>query len=165
MAGKTFEDLFIDELRDVYDAEKRIEKALPKMAKAASSPTLSAALEEHLDQTHDHVARLEHSFDYLGKSPDRKSCEAMKGLLAESEQLAAESEDRMVNDAAIIAAAQKVEHYEIATYGTLREWARQLGHAQIAGLLQETLDEEAATDKRLSRLAGALNQEAAARGH
>jgi len=87
----------------------------------------------------------------------------MKGLLAESEQLAAESEDRMVNDAAIIAAAQKVEHYEIATYGTLREWARQLGHAQIAGLLQETLDEEAATDKRLSRLAGALNQEAAAR--
>jgi len=89
----------------------------------------------------------------------------MKGLLAESEQLAAESEDRMVNDAAIIAAAQKVEHYEIATYGTLREWARQLGHAQIAGLLQETLDEEAATDKRLSRLAGALNQEAAARGH
>ena len=167
MAVKTFEELFIDEMKDMYDAEKRIVKALPKMIKAVGSPELSTALSDHLAQTDEHVSRLEQAFDQLGMSPERKSCEAMKGLLAESEELADESDDKMVNDAAIIAAAQKVEHYEIATYGTLREWARQLGHPEIAALLQETLDEEGTADKTLSRIAGSLNVEAAthARGH
>ena len=162
MSARTFEDLFVDELKDMYDAEKRIVKALPKLIKSAGSKELISMLEEHLGQTEAHVARLDGAFRQLGLSPERKSCEAMKGLLAEGEDLSTESHDKMINDAAIIAAAQKVEHYEIATYGTLREWARQLGHSEIANLLQQSLDEEASADRRLTQLSTSLNVEAAA---
>ena len=162
MAAKTFEDLFIDEMKDMYDAEKRIVKALPKLIKSSGSKELASVLEEHLGQTQAHVARLDGAFHQLGRSPERKPCVAMKGLLAEGDDLSTESHDPMINDAAIIAAAQKVEHYEIATYGTLREWARQLGHSEVANLLQQSLDDETAVDRRLSRLATTLNMEAVA---
>jgi ferritin-like metal-binding protein YciE len=156
MAARSFEELFLDELKDVYDAEQRIVKALPKMIRAASASALKTALDEHLKQTEWQVKRIEQAFEHLGKSAKGKTCEAMKGLLAEGDELTHESDDRMVNDAAIIAAAQKVEHYEIATYGTLREWARQLGHSPIATLMQETLDEESGADKRLTTIAQTL---------
>lgn len=157
MAVKTFEDLFIDELKDVYDAEKRIVRALPKLVKNANSEELSDALEAHLGQTEKHVERLDRIFKELGKSPGRKSCPAMMGLLAEADELLEESDDPTVRDAAIIAAAQKVEHYEMATYGTLREWAKLLGHSNVAKTLQETLDEEGKADKTLTKLSQGLN--------
>jgi ferritin-like metal-binding protein YciE len=161
MAVKTFEDLFVDELKDIYDAEKRITKALPKMARKANSEELSTAFEEHLEQTEEHIARLDQIFAELGKTPGRKVCEGMVGLLSEGEKMMSESEDETIADAAMIAAAQKVEHYEMATYGTLRDWARLLGHEDIAETLQKTLDEEGETDERLTRISESLNVQAA----
>ena len=164
MPMKNLEDLFIDELKDIYDAEKRITKALPKMAKAASSEELSAAFEEHLQQTEEQINRLDRIFDSMDKAPGRKTCEAMVGLLEEGKNLMEEDAPEHVMDAALISAAQKVEHYEIASYGCLRDWAKLLGNDEAAKLLQQTLDEEGETDEKLSQIAQSLNVEAAEEG-
>ena len=161
MPTKNLHDLFIDELKDIYDAEQRITKALPKMIKAASSKELTTAFEDHLKETQEHVTRLERIFKNLDKSPGRTTCEAMVGLLAEGEELMKEDGSPNLKDTALIAAAQKVEHYEMATYGCLRDWARALNDDDSADILQRTLDEEGSADKKLTEIAGLLNAEAA----
>jgi ferritin-like metal-binding protein YciE len=145
--------LYVEELRDVYNAENQLLKALPKMAKGASSEDLRQGLQDHLEETKGHVERLEQIFEALGENPKGKTCAAMKGLIEEGSEILEEKGEESVLDAGIIAAAQKVEHYEIATYGTLRTWANLLGEDDAAELLQETLDEEGETDKRLNDLA------------
>ncbi|HLW35525.1 MAG TPA: ferritin-like domain-containing protein [Chthoniobacterales bacterium] len=149
----TLKKLYVEELRDVYNAEQQLVKALPKMAKAASSDELREALEMHLDQTKGQVERLEEIFEQLDESPKGKTCKAMKGLIEEGSEILEENGEESVLDAGIIAAAQKVEHYEMATYGTLRTWADLLNQDEAAGLLQETLDEEGEADKKLNELA------------
>jgi ferritin-like metal-binding protein YciE len=153
MKIQTLKDLFIDKLRDLYSAENQIVKALPKMAKAASSPDLQAAFQEHLEQTKNQVERLEQIFERLDVASRGKKCKAMEGLLEEGKDLMKEDIDEPVLDAGLIAAAQHVEHYEIAGYGTARTFAQLLGDEESAELLQETLDEEAETDKKLTHLA------------
>ena len=153
MKLETLQDLYVEELKDLYSAENQILKALPQMASAAASPQLKAGFEEHLSQTREHVSRLEQIFDKLGKSPKGKTCKAMKGLVEEGKEVMEEDMEDEVMDAALIAAAQRVEHYEIAGYGTVRTFAQRLGHQQAAQLLQQTLDEEADTDKKLTALA------------
>jgi ferritin-like metal-binding protein YciE len=160
MGVKSFGDLFVEELKDAYDAEKQMVKALPKMIDAVGSQELRSALQIHLDETQGQVLRLEQVFNQLGMSPTRKTCEAMHGLLEEADSLIDESDDKLLSDAATIAAAQKVEHYEIATYGTLRAWAQQLGYSEIAGILQQTLDEETDADQTLNQIAYSLNMDA-----
>ena len=150
---KSLEDLYVQQLEDVYDAEKRLVSALPKMADAANHADLKQAFNDHLRQTEGHVKRLETVFEQLGKTPERETCEAMKGLVSEGEEMVKAKGSDDVRDAALIAAAQRVEHYEIASYGTLRTLARQLSHTQQAALLQQTLDEEGETDHRLTDLA------------
>lgn len=140
---------FINGLKDVYSAEKQLVKALPNLAKAATSPTLKQGIFDHLAETEGHVMRLEEVFSSIGETAKAKTCEAMKGLVAEGEE-ATEEEEGNARDAAIIAAAQKVEHYEIATYGTLKTWATQMGHTEAAELLEETLNEEKAADEKLT---------------
>ncbi len=163
-ALNTFEDLFVEQLQDLHDAEQRLTKALPKMAAAAHSPALKSAFEEHLRQTQNHVTRLEQVFKSLGKTPQSKTCEAMKGLVAEGSEVIDGKGDPDVKDAALIAAAQRVEHYEIAGYGTVRMFAQRLGKNEAARLLQETLNEEAETDKKLTGLAEkAINPKATAK--
>src|SRR3954468_22386804 len=158
----SFECLFVDQLEDLYDAEQRLTQALPKMAETAHAGALKAAFEQHLRETHNHVARLEKVFQMLGKQPQRHTCAAMKGLIDEGQEVLSASGDESVIDAALIAAAQRVEHYEISGYGTARTFAQRLGHSKAARLLQETLDEEAATDKKLTALAEQqVNQQAA----
>ena len=158
MAVKTLDDLFHETLKDLYYAEKKLVKTLPKMAKQATSPTLKEAIEHHL-----HVTRLEEVFGTMGKKPTSKKCEAVEGLVKEAEEVLAEIEDGPTIDAALISSSQTVEHYEIARYGTLVCWARQLGLKEAEFLLQKTLDEEQNTDKKLSRLAEEyVNQKAAA---
>jgi ferritin-like metal-binding protein YciE len=164
MPVRNFEDLFIDELKDIYDAERRITKALPKMIRNASSPELSSALEEHLQVTEEQIGRLDRIFEEMGKSPGRKTCDGMVGLLEEGQKIMEEAGPEHLTDAGIIAAAQKVEHYEIATYGTLRDWAKLLGRDEVARMLQETLDEEGEADKKLTKIAQSLNVEAAEEG-
>lgn len=149
----SLEDLLVMELGDLYDAEKRIAGALPKMADAASSPELKQAFNKHLQQTKRQMSRLEQCFVQLGKSVKRETCDAMKGLIAEGEEIVDATGDPNVKDAALIGAAQRVEHYEIAGYGTARAFAEHLDHSDIARLLQMTLDEEAETDKTLTQLA------------
>src|SRR5689334_6488528 len=149
----TLKKLYVEELRDVYNAEQQLVKALPKMAKGASSDELREALETHLDETKGHVERLEQIFEGLDESPKGKTCKAMKGLVEEGSEILEEKGEDSVLDAGIIAAAQKVEHYEIATYGTLRTWADLLNQDEAAELLQETLDEEGEADKKLNDLA------------
>ena len=160
MALKNLEDLFVDELKDIYDAEKRLTKALPKMARKASNEELSSAFEEHLQQTEDHISRLDSIFESLDKAPGRKVCDAMVGLLEEGQKKMEEEGPENVMDAGLIGSAQKVEHYEIAAYGTLRDWANLLGNHEAARLLQQTLDEEGDADKRLTEIAQSLNLEA-----
>lgn len=160
MKMRTLEDLFVDELKDIYDAERRITKALPKMIKAASSEELSAAFEEHLQQTEEQIARLDRIFESMDKAPGRKTCQAMVGLIEEGQAMMEEDASDAVMDAALIAAAQKIEHYEIATYGCLRDWAQLLENDEVARILQQTLDEEGETDKKLSEIAQSLNMEA-----
>jgi len=150
---ESLKDLFEHELRDIYYAEKALVKALPKMAKGATSEKLKEGIEEHLEQTKGQVERLEQVFELLGVPARGKKCEAMEGLIEEGAGLLEEDADSDVLDAGIIAAAQKVEHYEIATYGTLCTWARQLGMDDAADLLGETLEEEKQTDLKLSELA------------
>lgn len=156
----TLDDLFLDELKDIYYAEKRLLKTLPKMAKSAASAPLRRAFESHAKETGRQVERLEKIFGLLHKAARGKKCEAMEGLLGEGSELMEEEASEAVHDAALIAAGQKVEHYEIATYGTLIAWAKTLGHKQIAQLLTTTLNEEEAADKKLTKLAGAINFDA-----
>ena len=145
--------LLEEELKDIYSAEKQLLKALPKMAKKASSDQLRAALEEHLTVTKGQVTRLEEVFEALGKTAKGKTCKAMQGLVEEATELMEENADEAVMDAGLIAAAQKVEHYEIASYGTVRTWANLCGHEDAAELLQLTLDEEREADQKLTELA------------
>ncbi|MEY2545125.1 MAG: hypothetical protein QOG48_242 [Verrucomicrobiota bacterium] len=149
----TLQKLYIEELRDVYNAENQLLKALPKMAKSASSEELRQAFEDHLEETKEHVERLDEIFKALDEKATGKTCKAMKGLIEEGSEILKEEGEESVLDAGIIAAAQKVEHYEIATYGTLRTWAGLLGEDEAAELLQQTLDEEGDADKRLNELA------------
>jgi ferritin-like metal-binding protein YciE len=161
MALKTLQDLFVDELKDVYSAEKQILKALPRLAKAAGSPDLRRAFETHRQQTEGQVARLDNIFEQLGESPRGKKCKGMEGLLAEGAEIMEEEGDQAVIDAGLIAAAQRVEHYEMAAYGCLQTYATLLGHAKAATLLEETLQEEEAADQLLSELAdGGVNEAA-----
>jgi ferritin-like metal-binding protein YciE len=152
MRASNLHDLYVSELRDLYSAETQLIEALPKMAKAAGHPHLRSAFQAHLTQTHGHVARLDTIFAELGVKPDGKTCKAMKGLLAEGEEMIRETEEA-TRDAGLIAAAQRVEHYEIAGYGCVRTYADQLGYQDAMGLLQATLNEEGQTDKKLTALA------------
>jgi ferritin-like metal-binding protein YciE len=163
MKLESLETLYVEELRDIYNAENQLLKALPKMAKAASSPELKQAFEDHLEQTEEHVARLDEIFGKLDKKATGKTCHAMKGLVEEGSEIIKQDGEDVVLDAGLIAAAQKVEHYEMASYGTVRTWAEMLGEDDAADLLQQTLDEEGETDKRLTELAEEIvNVEAAA---
>ncbi|HEX4125291.1 MAG TPA: ferritin-like domain-containing protein [Tepidisphaeraceae bacterium] len=146
-------DLFLNQLEDLYDAEIRITDALPKMADAASSQELKSAFKHHLEQTRGHARRLEQIFNRLGKEPQRETCEAMKGLIREGSEMISAKGNPAVHDAALIAAAQRVEHYEMAGYGTVRTFAQQLGLNDVATTLQQTLDEEGQTDKLLTQIA------------
>jgi len=152
----TLQKLYTDELRDLYNAENQLVKALPKMAKAASSGDLKDAFEKHLEQTKGHVERLEQVFEELGEKPKGKTCRAMKGLIEEGSEILKEDGEDSVIDAGIIVAAQKVEHYEIAGYGSVRTFAHLLGQNKAAELLQTTLDEEAETNQLLNRLAESI---------
>ncbi|WP_343631757.1 ferritin-like domain-containing protein [Fluviicola sp.] len=155
-------ELFIDELKDIYWAEKALVKALPKMAKKATSSELVAAIEDHLAVTETHVERLEQVFEVIGEKAATKKCEAMDGLITEAEELMKEIEDGVVRDAAIISAAQKVEHYEIASYGTLVSFANTLGESDAAELLEQTLNEEKEADQTLTEIAeSSINIDAA----
>jgi ferritin-like metal-binding protein YciE len=160
MSLDSLQDLFVEELKDIYNAENQLTKALPKMAKAAASDELRMGFEEHLKETEKQIERLEQIFEELEMTPKGKKCKAMQGLIEEGSEIIGEDGEDAVKDAALIAAAQKVEHYEIASYGTLRTYAELLGMDDAAELLQETLDEEAATDKKLTELAQSINTEA-----
>ena len=153
MKLETLRDLLLEQLQDLYDAEKRITKALPKMAKAATSTELKAAFEKHLGETEGHVERLEQAFETLGEKAKTKTCKAMQGLLAEGEETIKEDAEPEVKDAALIAAAQRVEHYEMAAYGTVSAYAKLLKEKAVLKLLQDTLAEEKATDEALTELA------------
>jgi ferritin-like metal-binding protein YciE len=152
----SLQDLFVEELRDLYSAEMQLVKALPKMANAASAEELRSAFEEHLEQTKGHVERLEQIFTELGQKPKGKKCKAMEGLVDEGEELIHEKPEPSVLDAGLISAAQRVEHYEIAGYGSVRTYAKLLGNNTAAEILQTTLDEEGETDKKLTQLAERL---------
>lgn len=156
MTIQTMDDLMIEELRDLYHAEKQLTKALPKMAKAAQSPDLKSAFQAHLQETAEHVKRLESVFALLGKTAKTKTCEAMEGLVKEGAEAIEEDMADELRDCALIAAAQKVEHYEISGYGTLRAWATQLGHEKVAALLEKTENEEKAADHKLTQICGML---------
>jgi ferritin-like metal-binding protein YciE len=149
----SLETLFVEELRDLYSAENQLVKALPKMAKRASSEELKQAFEEHLELTREHVERLDEIFENLSKPAKGKTCKGMKGLIEEGSEVLEEHGEASVIDAALIAAAQKVEHYEIATYGTVRTWAEMLDQDDAVDLLQQTLDEESETDEKLTEIA------------
>jgi ferritin-like metal-binding protein YciE len=158
----TLHDAFIDELRDSYDAEKQLVKALAKLAKAASSPKLRDAFESHLEETEGHVRRLEQVFESLDEKARGKHCDGIAGIIEEGKSIMDEDFDETTMDACLIAAGQRAEHYEMAAYGTLVAWAEAMGHTQAARLLQQTLAEEKAADKKLSSLAeGGINQGAA----
>ena len=159
MSAENLQELFVEELRDVYDAEKQLTKALPKMAKAAESEELRTAFEDHLDITRMQVNRLEEVFKSLGLAARGKTCDGMKGLIEEGSSHIEELEGATL-DAALIGAAQKVEHYEIATYGTLAKWADLLGHQDAKDLLGQTLEEEKEADEKLTGIAGQINPEA-----
>ena len=156
MAAENLQELFVNELRDIYDAEKQLTRALPKMAKAADSDELRAAFSNHLGQTRGHVSRLEDVFKLLGIAARGKPCEGMKGLIEEGEEVMKEMEGSTL-DAALIASAQKVEHYEIATYGTLATFAEVLEMEEAKNLLGQTLDEEKAADQKLTGIARQIN--------
>ena len=161
MSMESMQDLYLHELKDLYSAEKQILQALPKMAEKASHQELRKAFEEHKAMTEEQVRRLDTIFDDLKQSPGGTKCKGMEGLLKEGEEILEEDADPDVRDAALIGAAQRVEHYEIAGYGTARTYARQLGFNNHAELLQRTLDEEGQTDERLTKLAeGRINREA-----
>jgi ferritin-like metal-binding protein YciE len=161
MSVATIDELLLDELKDLYSAEKQITKSLPKLAKAATSPDLKQAFESHLEETRGQIERLDRVFEILGKSPKGKMCHGMEGVLEEGSEVLEETEKGAVRDAALISAAQRVEHYEMAGYGCVREYARILGQKEIASLLDETLKEEEAADKKLGTIAKQVNANAA----
>jgi ferritin-like metal-binding protein YciE len=161
---KTLNDLFLDELQDMYDAEQRIVRALPKMVKAATCSHLKEAFQSHLEETEGHVTRLEKVFKAIGEKAKAKKCEATVGLLKEGDEIAAEFKGTPAINAALIAAAQKVEHYEIASYGSLHEWAKLLGHDDAAELLESTLEEEKGADEKLTERARESSNEEAKEG-
>jgi ferritin-like metal-binding protein YciE len=162
----TLHDAFLDELKDSYDAEKQLTKALPKLAKAASTPKLRAAFESHLKETEGHIKRLEQVFASLGERPKGKHCDGIEGIIEEGKSVMEEDFDETTMDACLIAAGQRAEHYEMAAYGTLVAWATAMGHNEAAHLLQKNLDEEKAADEKLTALAeGGINQQAAAAAH
>lgn len=164
MEDSEFHEFFVDELKDIYWAEKHLVKALPKMKKAATSEELIAAFEKHTEETQQHIQTLEQVFELLGEKAVAKKCDAMAGLLEEAEGIISETDQgTMVRDAGLILAAQKVEHYEIATYGTLKVFAENMGHQDVADLLGQTLENEKATDVALTEIAvSSINAEAAA---
>jgi ferritin-like metal-binding protein YciE len=162
----TLHDAFIDELRDTYDAEKQLTKALAKLAKAASNPKLRNAFAAHLEETQGQIERLEQVFESLDEKVRGKHCDGIAGIIEEGKSIMEEDFDDTTMDACLIAAGQRAEHYEMAAYGTLVAWAQAMGHAEAARLLQQTLEEEKAADKKLSGLAeGGINQGAAAAAH
>src|ERR1043166_1412615 len=162
----TLHDAFIDELRDTYDAEKQLTKALPKLAKASSNPKLRQAFESHLKETEGQIARLEQVFESLDEKVRGKHCDGIAGIIEEGKSILEEDFDEATMDACLIAAGQRAEHYEMAAYGTLVAWARGMGHTEGADLLQETLEEEKAADKKLTSIAeSGINQEAADAAH
>jgi len=164
--AKSLHDAFLDELRDAYDAEKQILKALPKMVKAAESDDLREAFETHLEETRGQVNRLEQVFASLDEKVRGKHCDGVAGIIEEGKSVMEEDFDETTMDACLIASAQRVEHYEMAAYGTLVAWAEAMGHSEAAELLQQTLDEEKATDEKLTALAeGGINQSAADGAH
>ncbi|MFK4811194.1 ferritin-like domain-containing protein [Devosia neptuniae] len=159
---KTLDDLFLDTLKDIYYAERQIVKTLPKMAKAATASELKAGFEQHLSESEGHVERLEQVFELLGKTPRGKTCDAILGIIEEGKSIMEEFKGTPALDAGLVSAAQAVEHYEIARYGTLKSWAELLGLKQAVALFDATLKEEIATDKKLSQVAlGAVNKQAA----
>ena len=162
MAMQTLQDALIHEMKDLLSAEKQLTSALPKMAKKASSPDLRKAFESHLKETEGHVERLKKAFEAMDRSPRSEKCEAMAGLIEEGESVINEDADDDVKDAMLIAAAQKVEHYEIASYGTVCTWAKMLGLSEVHKLLGQNMDEEEAADQKLTDIATAtVNQQAA----
>jgi len=160
MPNESMRELYIDELRDLYNAETQIVKALPKMAKASSNDQLREAFEEHLRETSEQVSRLEQIFEMMGEKPTGKKCLGMEGLIKEAAETMRESYEDPVMDAALIGAAQRVEHYEIAGYGTVREFAQLLGEEEHLSLLEETLNEEKQADEKLTQLAQEINSQA-----
>lgn len=160
MTKDSLRELYVDELKDLYSAEKQLTKALPKMAKAASSEELSTGFEEHLEQTKGHVQRLEQIFNMLGEKAGGKKCKGMEGLVAEGAEIMGEDLSEEVMDAALISAAQRVEHYEMAGYGTVAAYADLLGESKQASLLRQTLEEEKETDQKLTGLSQQINVEA-----
>jgi ferritin-like metal-binding protein YciE len=160
----TLKEIYIDELKDLFDSENQLVKAIPKMAKAANSPDLRAGFEEHLEQTRNHVSRLEQILEALGESPKGKKCKGMQGIVTEGSELIEEGHEGAVGDSALIGAAQRVEHYEIAAYGVVKAFAELLGEQEAISLLTETLNEEKETDEKLSELAEEINKEAAQAG-
>ena len=162
MAQKTLKEAFIDEVRDTYDAERQLTKALPKMAKAATSPQLKKAFTSHLEETRGQIERLEKVFEMLGERARGKHCAGIAGIIEEGASIMEEDFDEATMDAALIAGGQRAEHYEMAAYGTLVAWARELGHMEVAEFLQETLEEEKSADEKLSLLAqNGINPDAA----
>ena len=157
MSVSTIEELFIGELKDLYSAENQITKTLPKLVKAATTPELKKAFETHLKETEGQIERLNRIFEILGKSPRGKTCAGMKGVLEEGAEMLKETEEGSIRDAALISAAQRVEHYEMAGYGCVREYAKLLGQNEIAQLLDETLEEEKAADSKLGEVAKKVN--------
>jgi ferritin-like metal-binding protein YciE len=164
MEHQALKELYIDELKDIYNAENQLVKALPKMAKAANSEELRTGFEEHLEQTRGHVQRLEQIFKELGEKPSGKKCKGMEGLVAEGQEMMGEDFDDDVMDAALISAAQRVEHYEIAAYGTVRTYAELLGEDTAVQLLEQTLEEEKETDQKLTDMASEINVRAMGEG-
>jgi ferritin-like metal-binding protein YciE len=160
MADEGLRELYVEELKDLYSAENQLVKALPKMAKASSSDELRQGFEEHLEQTKEHVQRLEQIFQALNESPKGKKCAGMEGLIKEGSEVMKEDFEGAVMDAALIGAAQRVEHYEIAAYGTVRSFAELLGESEHVSLLNETLGEEKTTDEKLTELAEEINSQA-----
>ena len=160
MNVNTIEKLFVDELKDLYSAETQITKALPKLAKASNSAELRSAFENHLKETRAHVERLEQIFSILETSPRGKTCEGMKGLLKEGSEMVKETEKGAVRDAAMISAAQRVEHYEMAGYGSVRTYAQLLGRENMVKILEKTLEEEKSADSKLTSIARNVNDEA-----
>ena len=163
MKLNSLQDLYLEELRDLYSAEKQILKALPKVIEKTEAPDLRQALSNHLEETRNHSMRLEQVFKLHNEPAKAETCDGMKGILEEGEDILDHDENRSVRDAGIISACQRVEHYEIAAYGSVRTWADQLGHKEAASILQQTLDEEKRADHKLTEIAMRLNQETARR--
>jgi len=160
MTVDSIEKLLLEELKDLHSAETQITRTLPKLIKAASSPDLKKAFEKHLKETEGQIERLDQVFEILGKKATNKTCAGMKGILSEGSEMLQETETGEVRDAALIAAAQRVEHYEISAYGTVRAYAEQMDQSEVADLLQETLEEEKATDEKLTEISKKINSAA-----